>query len=397
MIKTLQFKLYNNDCYINKFDKQVSICRYVYNLAKETKELYYKEGVILSNYDLQKQLTECKKEFSWLKEVNSTTITDVFDRLDSAYVNYFRKLRNGETQKLKNAYIKKQVARNLPVDNKKLFNIGKPKWAKKEKYSSMTFKVNIKVLSNGFYLPKFGDVKVFNFEYFNKDKHTIKRAILIKKCDGLYLNVIVETENINKNQVDNICAIDMGITHFLTSSDNEVIKNPKHLFKAQKQLRVEQRKLSRKYKKENKIQSKNYEKQKQVVAKVYKKVQDCRLDFLHKVSTQFAKNYSTVVIEDLNIQGMVRNTKLSKHILDCAWGKFFELLESKTKVVRVNPAYSSQECSKCGHTCKENRPTQSLFECVKCGHTANADFDAAEVLLNRYLVGLSTIDAKVVQ
>src|SRR5690606_28629322 len=88
-------------------------------------------------------------------------------------------------------------------------------------------------------------------------------------------------------------------------------------------------------------------------------------------------NYSTVIREDLNIYSMSKNTKFSKHISDCSWGTFFELLEYKTNVIKVNPAYTSQKCSKCGHTCKENRKTQSLFECIKCGFTENADLNGS--------------------
>jgi len=70
-------------------------------------------------------------------------------------------------------------------------------------------------------------------------------------------------------------------------------------------------------------------------------------------------------------------------------------METKTNVIRINPAYSSQECSNCGHTAKENRLTQSLFECVSCGHTANADLDACAVLMKRYLEGASSIDVNI--
>lgn len=80
---------------------------------------------------------------------------------------------------------------------------------------------------------------------------------------------------------------------------------------------------------------------------------------------------------------MAKNTKLSKHILDCSWSTFFNYLEYKTNVIKVNPAYSSQECSSCGHTNKENRKTQSLFECVSCGFTMNADEQACINLLKR--------------
>jgi putative transposase len=370
MIKTYTYKLYNNEKYSSKYDEQISVCRMVYNVAKEVKEESYKKGVSINGFALSKQLTEAKKEFPWLKKVHSQTLQAILERLEEGYKKFFRDLKAGKT-------------------------CSKPNWAKKSKFQTLTFKQNVKRTVQGFKLPGFGEVKIFNNEYFFDG--IIKQAKLTKKADGLYLNVIVEIENIKReNQSNNIISIDMGITRFLTTSDGEVIENPKHLFKKIKELRVTQRKLSRKYQK-GKKQSLNYYKQVNVVARLHKQVSDTRKDFLHKVTTDLANNYDLIVVEDLNIQKMVKSSKLAKHILDCSWGMFFELLKSKIEVVKVNPAYSSQECSKCGHTCKENRPTQSIFNCVKCKHTANADDQACIVLLNRYLEGASSFGGNVRQ
>jgi putative transposase len=363
----------------------------VYNLGKECREESFKKGVSINYNDLSKQLTEAKKEFNWLKKVHSQTLQASLERLELAYKKFFKEFKEGKISKLKQDYINKCLKNNTDINYHKLYNIGKPKWAKKDKYQTLVFKQNVKITEKGFKLPGFGEVKVFNKKYeFNGQ---IKQAKLTKKVDGLYLSIVVETENIiRENQSDSIVSLDMGVSRFLTSSDGEIIDNPKHLFNYQKKLRVEQRKLSRKDKK-----SKNFKRQAKVVAKLHKKVYDTRLDFLHKVSTKFANDYSKIIVEDLNITKMVKNTNLAKHILDCSWGKFFELLETKTEVIKINPAYSSQECSKCGHTCKENRPTQSIFSCVKCKHTANADDDACLVLLKRYMEGASSFKVNVGQ
>ena len=80
---------------------------------------------------------------------------------------------------------------------------------------------------------------------------------------------------------------------------------------------------------------------------------------------------------------MIQDKKFSKSISDVAWYKFEELLKYKTQVFKVNPSYTSQECSNCGHNCKENRKTQSLFECIKCGLAMNADDQACINILQR--------------
>lgn len=383
MIKTYKYKFYNNENYLKKYDKWIGICRYVYNVAKEVCDESYKKGLKVSHFDLCKQLTECKKENKWLYDVSNASLQAVLERLENNWKQYFRKLKDRTIAKGKAKYIEKKTKNGGKVNYNKLKNFGKPKWAKKGDFQTIIFKQNnsgaLKETEKGFKLPVFGEVKVFNKKY--KINGKIKQAKLTLEADGLYLNVIVECENkIRENQSDNVVAIDMGIKYFLTTSDGEFIDNPRHLFKYLKQLRVEQRSLDRKLKK-----GKNFEKQKKVVAKLHHKIARIRKDFLHKLSTKLANNYSTVVIEDLKVSEMVRNTKYSKHISDVAWSMFFTLLESKTNVVRINPAYSSQECSKCGHIHKDNRPTQSLFECVKCGHTENADLNGANTLLNRYL------------
>lgn len=139
---------------------------------------------------------------------------------------------------------------------------------------------------------------------------------------------------------------------------------------------------------------KNFRKQVKVLQLLHQKISRVRKDFLHKQSRKLANDYGTVIREDLNISKMVKDSRYAKHILDCSWGLFFELLEYKTNVVKVNPAYSSQTCSKCGHTCKENRKTQSLFECVSCGFTENADFQATLILYQR---GQTLMEANVDQ
>ena len=358
MIKTYTYKIKPNKSIQRKFEEQVGICRYVYNLGREVREESFKKGVNINYFALSKQLTEAKKDFDWLKQVNSQTLQAVLERLELGYKKFFTDLKKGN-------------------------KTSKPKWAKKDKWRSLPFK-SIKTTFNGFKLPSFGNVKVFNFKV---PKGELRTASIIKEADGLYLKIVVREENISQERENqSVCAIDMGINFFLTTSDGEFVENPKHLFNYLKELRVENRKLSRMKKGGN-----NWKKQVKVLQLLHQKISRVRKDFLHKQSRGLANNYSTVIREDLNISKMVKDSKLAKHILDCSWGLFFELLEYKTNIVKVNPAYSSQTCSKCKHTSKENRKTQSLFECINCGYTENADLQATFNLLQR---GQSLMEAK---
>ncbi len=345
MIRTYTYKLYSNQTVEKKFNQWLNGTRFVYNLAKETKEMAYQSGVKLSGYDLSKQLTECKKEFNWLKTINSQTLQETIERLDNSYRNFF----------IKRAKY--------------------PKWAKKKNWKSFGFKQGVNQVDSGFVLPKFGKVKVFNSK---KIVGIIKTARLVKKASGIYLHVVAEVEDKTYHTSENQVGIDMGIKYFAVTSDGEFIDNPRFLTKQLKKLRIQQRKLSRQKKFSNR-----WSRQVSIIARLHQKVTNCRKDFLHKKSTYFAVNYKKVAIEDLKITNMVKSN-LSRHILDASWGTFFDMLNYKvTTLVRVNPAYTSQECSKCGHTCRENRLTQSIFKCVHCGHESNADLDAATIIEGR--------------
>lgn len=356
MIRTYTYKIKPNKKVEQKFNHWLGICRYVYNVSKEVKEVSYKHGLKLSSYDIQKQLTDAKKEHTFIKDVHSQTLQAVIDRLDNSFKKFFK-------------------------------GAGYPKWASKKKWKSIPFK-SIKITHNAFKLPSFGVVKVFNFK---EPKGDLKTATIIKEADGLYLKVVVDEYNSKVKNRDNqsVVALDMGVKFFTVTSDGEFVENPKHLFEKLAELRIQQRKLSR-----MKKGGSNWKKQVVVVQRLFLKVKRCRLDFLQKQSTLISDRYETVIVEDLNIAGMSKNKKLSKHILDCGWGTFFSLLEYKTSVVRVSPRYSSQECSKCGHTCKENRATQSLFECISCGYSENADLQATFNLFQR---GQTLMGANVVQ
>ena len=351
--KTYKFKLRLTPNQSNHIDRMIGSCRVVYNLAKETKEYAYKsKAVSLSSYDLMKQLPELKKEYGWLKETPSGTLQDSIERLDKAYKSFFK-------------------------------GGGYPKWAKRDRYSSITFKAVKQDKYNRVILPKIGSVKYF---FSQEMKGELRRATIIKENNNYYICILTKQEVSNlpyvsyDSQVE--IGLDMGISYFCVTSQGQYFDNPRYFQNSQRQLRVENRSLARK-----KFRSNNWYKQKLVVGKLHTKVKNQRNDFLNKVSTQLIKENGFIAIENLNIKGMVKS-RLSKSISDVSWGSFFEMLEYKAKwydkeVIRINPAYTSQECSNCGHTAKENRLSQSKFKCIECGFTENADENASKNILAR--------------
>jgi putative transposase len=192
--------------------------------------------------------------------------------------------------------------------------------------------------------------------------------------------------------------LDLGINVFAAGSNGLKI-DPLNAFKLhQCRLRRYQRSVSRKVK-----GSSNRKKAIQKLGDFHRKVARMRADWLHQLTTSIVKDHPVIALEDLKVANMSRSARgtkavpgkkvrqkagLNRGILDQAWGEFARQLEYKTQavggaVVYVNPAFSSQECSVCGHVDKMNRKTQESFICMACGHAENADSNASKTILTR--------------
>ena len=190
--------------------------------------------------------------------------------------------------------------------------------------------------------------------------------------------------------------IDFGVTLFAATTDGECVAPLNALKKQQKHLKRLQRSVSRKVK-----GSKNRRKAIDRLGRLHARIAAQRSDWLHKLTTKWADSHPVIAIEDLKVAAMSTSAKgtatnpgkrvrqkagLNRSILDQAWGEARRQLEYKTAarggaVVPVDPAYTSQRCSACGHTARENRPTQARFNCQACAHEENADINAAKNIL----------------
>jgi putative transposase len=203
--------------------------------------------------------------------------------------------------------------------------------------------------------------------------YTVSRDI-----DRWYVSVLVETDVVELPKTGKTVGVDLGIKTLATMSDGSVIDNP-HLLKRQmRKLARKQRELSRKQK-----GSKNREKAKTKVAKIHRTVRLARLDVLHQLTARLVRSYDTIVIEDLNVKGMLKNHKLARSISDCGFGMFRAMLENKCKMYgktlvtadRFFP--SSKTCSSCGHKKEELKLSERTFVCEKCNFEIDRDLNAA--------------------
>ena len=193
-----------------------------------------------------------------------------------------------------------------------------------------------------------------------------------------------------------IVGVDLGVKKFATLSNGRVYEAKNSFKKRQTRLAKLQQRLSKKKK-----GSSNFKKLKKRINKLHAKIFNIRQDYLHQVSTDISKNHALVVLEDLKVANMSRSASgtldepgkmvaaksgLNRSILDQGWYSFKTMLNYKLEhlggeLLLVDPRYTSQKCSNCGHTVKENRLSQAQFACMQCGHSENADINAAKNIL----------------
>ena len=205
-----------------------------------------------------------------------------------------------------------------------------------------------------------------------------------------YVSIFTEQQVEELPKTNKQVGIDLGLKDFVITSDNKKFKNNRYTKKYAKQLKKAQQHLSRKQKCSN-----GFEKQKLKVAKIHEKIASCRLDTLHKVSHQLVSNYDLISIEDLNVKGMIKNHKLSKHIADASWGNFVNLLQYKCdwygkELVKVSRFYpSSKTCNECGWIKQDLKLSDREWTCKACGVVHDRDWNASKNILKEGLKNIS--------
>jgi putative transposase len=223
------------------------------------------------------------------------------------------------------------------------------------------------------YLSKIGHVRL---HLSRKIEGTIKTCTIKREADGWYVILTAEVEAKPLPKTSATVGLDVGLENFATLSNGETIANPRHLRQAEKRLKTAQRSVNRKKKR-----GANRKKAVQLLARQHQQVRRQRADFAHKTSLDLLRRFDEIAVEDLNIKGLVKNHHLAKSINDAAWGTFIQTLESKAeeaakRVWKVPAAYTSQECSGCGHRMRKTL-AQREHRCAECGLSLHRDHNAA--------------------
>ncbi len=283
-MKAYKFRIYPSEVQKQIIEKSFGCTRFVYNnmLAFQIK-IYEEQGKSHSKYDLVKMIPLLKKEYEWLKEVDSTCLQATIDDLDSAYKNFFREIKKGNNQ----GFPKFKSKRNP-----------------KRSYESKCVNNNITVKDNLIKLPKLKWVRAKVTQIVDGK---ILNATVSKTHTGKYFVSLcckVDIEQFEK--VDSNIGIDLGLKEFAICSNGEVFNNPKWLRKANYRLKLEQRRLSKMQKFSN-----NWNKQRIKVAKIHEKIANQRKDYLHKISTKIIRENQIICLEDLKVSNLMKNHKLA--------------------------------------------------------------------------------------
>jgi putative transposase len=346
-------------------------CRKVYNTMLDRKITAYKnDKTSISSIELINQIVPLKEEFTYLKEVPSQALQQAVRNMDAAYQNFFRKGGSGFPKFKKKG---KRDSYRIPV----ACTVDYDNWTVK------TAKVGTIRIYKGHNKQITGKIKSYTISHTNTDRY--------------YISILFETADRKKLNNNKSVGIDVGIKDFAILSDGKVFENQEHLKSNLRKLRVLQRTASRRYQRNKKReeQSKNWFKAVKQVAKLQEHIASQREDFLHKVSSWIADNYSIVCVEDLNVKGMMKNHHLAQAISDVGWSRFVQMLEYKCdSLIKIDRFFaSSQTCFKCGHKNEEVKDLSVReWTCPVCGAIHNRDLNAAR---NIEREGLSLCGLKV--
>ncbi|OGO76567.1 MAG: transposase [Clostridiales bacterium GWB2_37_7] len=355
----------------------LGVCRFIYNFyLAHNKEIYQKEKRFISANDFSKWLNNefipNNPEYSWIKDVSSKAVKQSMVNGEKASKNFFK--GNSKFPKFKKKK-RNNVKAYFPKNNKTDWTIERHK---------------IKI-------PTFGFVKLKEKGYIPTDKKVISGTISMKA--GRYFVSVLVDEKIQNNVVNfhsEGIGIDLGLKDFAICSNGDIKKNinkTSKVKKLEKQLKREQRCLSRKYESKKKGEAtksaKNIDKQVLKVQKLHQKLQNIRQDYINKIVNEMVKTKPKyITIEDLNVKGMMKNKHLSKAVAQQNFFYFKIRLESKCKEygieLRIVSKWypSSKTCSCCGNIKKDLKLSDRVYMCEECGLEIDRDYNASVNLMN---------------
>ena len=362
-----QYRIYPTKKQETKLNETLEECRWLYNhLLEQRKEVYEQIGKGLTLYQQQATFPILKQERPSLDTAHSQVLQNVAVRVDLAFKAFFRRCKAGE-------------------------NPGYPRFKCKGRYDSFTFPQSGFSIThdNRICLSKIGSIKMI---YHRPIKGKVKTLTIQCVSTGKwYACFSVECEPERLPERPEQVGIDVGLKTFATLSDGTEIANPRFFRQEEKTLAKVQRKHAKLAK-----GTPERRKHRKAVARVHERIAFRRENFTHQNSHHIVDRFGVICVEDLTVNRMMHNHCLAKSIADASWSAFFAQLSSKAEeagrvFVKVNPAYTSQTCSRCGH--RQKMPLDMrIFDCSCCSAHLDRDLNAA---LNICALGLQGLGLSV--
>ncbi|QDZ83897.1 transposase [Bacillus sp. ALD] len=351
--KAYKFRLFPTDEQALLIRKTFGSVRFVYNkMLAERKETYQnlKEDKEALKKVKHPTPAKYKKEFEWLKEVDSLALANAQLNLDKAYKAFFK--GNARFPKFKSK-------------------------RHKQSYTTNTVNGNIQFLDGHIKLPKLKMVKIKQHRVIPSE-YKIKSCTISMTASGkYYISVLTEYEKeIERKEIEKVVGLDFAMDGLFVDSESKKANYPKFYRQSLDKLAKEQRKLSRKKK-----GSSNWHKQRIRVAEIQEKVANQRKNFLHHKSKELVSAFDAVIIEDLDMKGMSQALKFGKSVADNGWGMFTSFLQYKLKeqgkqLVKINKWFpSTKTCSSCGSI--QPMPMNIRTYACSCGLNLDRDYNSA--------------------
>lgn len=351
-----RFRFYPTDKQKVELARVFGTCRFVYNWALRLRtDAYYKDGISVNYDETSARLTTLKKteECKWLNELSCVPPQQALRHLQTAFVNFFEKRARYPRFKKKSG------------DQSAEYTCSAFKWDAKNRNLSLSGIGRL-------------DIR------WSKDFASKPTTVTVTKdaADRYFVTICLDEKIEKLTPVHKAVGIDLGITALATLSTGEKIRNPHHLGMAEKALVRAQRDLARKTK-----SSKRRAAQRLRVARLHARVADARADHLNKVTTDLVRRFDVIAIEDLNIEGMVKNHNLARALSDAGLGEFRRMLEYKCEwygreLRQVDRFYpSSKRCFDCGYVLEDLPLEIREWTCPECNKKHDRDVNAAKNIL----------------
>ena len=356
--------------------KHCADARFVWNLGLEQRNLWVRHrSARITSTSQQKELAEARREVAWLRQGSSPVQQAALRDLDRAFQNWWKN----------------------PT------HFSRPTWRKAGLHEGFYIRdLTVQRINRHWgevLVPKCGMVRFKISRQWSEIESTTSARVTLDRSGRWHVSFTAPQPSFNWEGTGAIVGLDMGIAQSVTTSDGRHLNMPKLLSPGETQRKRRlQRQLSRQHK-----GSKRRAATKHQVAVLCAREADRRKDWIEKTTTELVREFDLLVIENLKVKSMVRSAKgtiqspgknvkaksgLNRSIHSQAWGMFRQRLSDKAgaatspvEIIVINPAYTSQRCSGCGHTAKNNRESQEVFLCQSCAYTDNADVNAAKNIL----------------